>query len=159
MNIQTYFSPNICCFLIPDRVFFFCVCLIRRLFGYGIGIHLLEAENPEKLPKKKEINPKDNHISFQVRIIAHPWWKIENQLHITLDMILGRSEFKKYIEYGLINDFFKKENKRNIYKHKDQTKDRRNHDLFSIFHLSLSTLYLPIHFWYLTTFSQNALKL
>ncbi|CAI8601277.1 unnamed protein product [Vicia faba] len=35
------------------------------LFGFGIGIHLLEAENPEKLPKKKEINPKDNHISFQ----------------------------------------------------------------------------------------------
>ncbi|KAG5000843.1 hypothetical protein AAZX31_08G208300 [Glycine max] len=35
------------------------------LFGYGIGIHLLEAENPENLPKKKEINPKDNHISFQ----------------------------------------------------------------------------------------------
>ncbi|KOM36467.1 hypothetical protein LR48_Vigan02g261700 [Vigna angularis] len=54
------------------------------LFGYGIGIHLLEAENPEKLPKKKEINPKDNHISFQ--------------------------------------------NKRNMYKHKDQTKDRRNND-------------------------------
>ncbi|KAI5392500.1 glyoxylase I 4 [Lathyrus oleraceus] len=35
------------------------------LFGFGIGIHLLEAENPEKLPKKTEINPKDNHISFQ----------------------------------------------------------------------------------------------
>lgn len=40
------------------------------LFGYGIGIHLLETENPEKLPKKKEINPKDNHISFQVRIVG-----------------------------------------------------------------------------------------
>ncbi|MED6192458.1 Glyoxylase I 4 [Stylosanthes scabra] len=35
------------------------------LFGFGIGIHLLQAEEPEKLPKKKEINPKDNHISFQ----------------------------------------------------------------------------------------------
>ncbi|KAE9621321.1 hypothetical protein Lal_00023553 [Lupinus albus] len=35
------------------------------LFGYGIGIHLLEAEHPENLPVKKEINPKDNHISFQ----------------------------------------------------------------------------------------------
>jgi len=33
------------------------------LFKYGIGIHLLEAEN---LPTKKgAINPKDNHISFQ----------------------------------------------------------------------------------------------
>ncbi|MCV2423776.1 VOC family protein [Paucibacter sp. DJ4R-1] len=35
------------------------------LFGFGVGIHLLEAEDPESLPKKDEINPKDNHISFQ----------------------------------------------------------------------------------------------
>ncbi|XP_044497347.1 metallothiol transferase FosB-like isoform X2 [Mangifera indica] len=35
------------------------------LFGYGIGIHLLQSEDPESLPKKSEINPKDNHISFQ----------------------------------------------------------------------------------------------
>ncbi|KAJ6963330.1 hypothetical protein NC652_001830 [Populus alba x Populus x berolinensis] len=35
------------------------------LFGFGIGIHLLRSENPEKMPKKSEINPKDNHISFQ----------------------------------------------------------------------------------------------
>ncbi|KAK3219426.1 hypothetical protein Dsin_013396 [Dipteronia sinensis] len=35
------------------------------LFGFGIGIHLLQSEDPEKLPKKTEINLKDNHISFQ----------------------------------------------------------------------------------------------
>ncbi|XAR50565.1 hypothetical protein NMG60_11004920 [Bertholletia excelsa] len=35
------------------------------LFSYGVGIHLLQAEDPESLPKKSEINPKDNHISFQ----------------------------------------------------------------------------------------------
>ena len=68
--------------------FSFSVCLLCRLFGYGIGIHLLEAENPEKLPKKKEINPKDNHISFQVRIFRIH----ENQLQIKLDMFLGRSK-------------------------------------------------------------------
>jgi len=34
-----------------------------RLFNYGIGIHLLESA---KVPvKKREINPKENHISFQ----------------------------------------------------------------------------------------------
>ncbi|XP_050209054.1 glyoxylase I 4-like [Mercurialis annua] len=33
------------------------------LFNYGIGIHLLEAE--ETTNKKGPINPKDNHISFQ----------------------------------------------------------------------------------------------
>jgi len=38
-----------------------------RLFGYGIGIHLLQAEDPSDIPRKKEINPKDNHISFQAR--------------------------------------------------------------------------------------------
>ncbi|GMY05083.1 glyoxylase I 4-like [Fagus crenata] len=33
------------------------------LFNYGVGIHLLEADN---IPTKKSgINPKDNHISFQ----------------------------------------------------------------------------------------------
>ncbi|KAI9110260.1 hypothetical protein K1719_018702 [Acacia pycnantha] len=35
------------------------------LFGFGIGIHLLQAEDPDNLPKKTLINPKDNHISFQ----------------------------------------------------------------------------------------------
>ncbi|KAL2332452.1 hypothetical protein Fmac_020033 [Flemingia macrophylla] len=35
------------------------------LFGYGIGIHLLQAEDPENVTRKTKINPKDNHISFQ----------------------------------------------------------------------------------------------
>ncbi|XP_077242979.1 glyoxylase I 4-like [Tasmannia lanceolata] len=35
------------------------------VFNYGIGIHLLQSENPESMLKKNEINPKDNHISFQ----------------------------------------------------------------------------------------------
>uniref|UniRef100_A0ACD5VJV9 Uncharacterized protein n=1 Tax=Avena sativa TaxID=4498 RepID=A0ACD5VJV9_AVESA len=37
------------------------------LFNFGIGIHLLQAEDPESLPPMKtEIDPKDNHISFTV---------------------------------------------------------------------------------------------
>ncbi|EYU21620.1 hypothetical protein ABFS82_09G094500 [Erythranthe guttata] len=35
------------------------------LFGHGIGIHLLQSEDPQNMPKKTVINPKDNHISFQ----------------------------------------------------------------------------------------------
>ncbi|CAL4902708.1 unnamed protein product [Urochloa decumbens] len=35
------------------------------LYNYGIGIHLLQSEDPGSLPEKTEINPKDNHISFQ----------------------------------------------------------------------------------------------
>lgn len=35
------------------------------LFNHGIGIHLLESEDPENMPKKTAINPKDHHISFQ----------------------------------------------------------------------------------------------
>ncbi|XP_021298657.1 uncharacterized protein LOC110427450 isoform X2 [Herrania umbratica] len=40
------------------------------LFGYGIGIHLLQSEDPDNMPKKKKINPKDNHISFQCESMA-----------------------------------------------------------------------------------------
>ncbi|KAG4959808.1 hypothetical protein JHK87_036441 [Glycine soja] len=40
------------------------------LFNYGIGIHLLQSENPEGMPKTAPINPKDNHISFQCESIA-----------------------------------------------------------------------------------------
>ncbi|KAF5741979.1 hypothetical protein HS088_TW09G00018 [Tripterygium wilfordii] len=35
------------------------------LFNYGIGIHLLQSEDPESMPNITQINPKDNHISFQ----------------------------------------------------------------------------------------------
>ncbi|XP_031282901.1 uncharacterized protein LOC116141541 [Pistacia vera] len=34
------------------------------LDGHGIGIHLLQSDRPDNIPRKKEINPKDNHISF-----------------------------------------------------------------------------------------------
>ncbi|XP_074590152.1 glyoxylase I 4-like [Curcuma longa] len=40
------------------------------LFNYGIGVHLLQSEAPEKMPRKREINPKDNHISFQCESLA-----------------------------------------------------------------------------------------
>ncbi|XP_057723088.1 glyoxylase I 4-like [Arachis stenosperma] len=40
------------------------------LFNYGIGIHLLQSEDPEGMPKILQINPKDNHISFQCESIA-----------------------------------------------------------------------------------------
>ncbi|KAK7292071.1 hypothetical protein RIF29_07736 [Crotalaria pallida] len=40
------------------------------LFNYGIGIHLLQSEDPESMPKIVHINPKDNHISFQCESIA-----------------------------------------------------------------------------------------
>ncbi|CAL9046042.1 glyoxylase I 4-like [Musa acuminata AAA Group] len=36
------------------------------LFNYGIGIHLLQCNSEEGMPKKKAvINPKEDHISFQ----------------------------------------------------------------------------------------------
>eukprot|EP00253_Pinus_taeda_P010196 PITA_10196 len=35
------------------------------LFNYGVGIHLLQCKSLDDLPKKTEINPRDNHISFQ----------------------------------------------------------------------------------------------
>lgn len=36
------------------------------LYNYGIGIHLLQCNSLEEVPRKKGvINPKENHISFQ----------------------------------------------------------------------------------------------
>ncbi|KAL4589116.1 hypothetical protein LXL04_002018 [Taraxacum kok-saghyz] len=35
------------------------------LYSYGIGIHLIQSEDPDKILKKTEIDPKDHHISFQ----------------------------------------------------------------------------------------------
>lgn len=35
------------------------------LFNYGVGIHLLQCKSTDNIPKKSEINPRDNHISFQ----------------------------------------------------------------------------------------------
>lgn len=41
------------------------------LFNYGIGIHLVQAEDEERLPPRwKELDPKDNHISFQCEDIG-----------------------------------------------------------------------------------------
>lgn len=40
------------------------------LFNYGIGIHLLQSDDPESMPKMNELNPKDNHISFQCASMA-----------------------------------------------------------------------------------------
>ncbi|PKA64571.1 hypothetical protein AXF42_Ash007317 [Apostasia shenzhenica] len=40
------------------------------LFNYGIGIHLLQSEDPDGMSPKVEINPKDSHISFQCENLA-----------------------------------------------------------------------------------------
>uniref|UniRef100_A0A7N0U6E6 VOC domain-containing protein n=1 Tax=Kalanchoe fedtschenkoi TaxID=63787 RepID=A0A7N0U6E6_KALFE len=48
------------------------------LFNYGIGIHLLQSEDPEHMPKhSSKINPKDNHISFQCESMANVEKKLE----------------------------------------------------------------------------------
>ena len=43
-----------------------------RLFNYGVGIHLLQSEDPVSVAEKREINPKDDHISFQVGLTFLP---------------------------------------------------------------------------------------
>lgn len=51
-------------------LFIYVSVYVCRLFNYGIGIHLLQSEDPSRLPEKGEINPKDNHISFQVSLLC-----------------------------------------------------------------------------------------
>jgi catechol 2,3-dioxygenase-like lactoylglutathione lyase family enzyme len=39
------------------------------LFNYGVGIHLVQSKEEEKLPsdtQQHDLDPQDNHISFQV---------------------------------------------------------------------------------------------
>lgn len=37
------------------------------LFNYGIGIHLVQAKDEDRLPDDRDyLDPMDNHISFQV---------------------------------------------------------------------------------------------
>ncbi|KAI3498137.1 hypothetical protein L1887_33906 [Cichorium endivia] len=35
------------------------------LFNYGIGIHLVQVKDEDKLPNNDDLDPMDNHISFQ----------------------------------------------------------------------------------------------
>lgn len=35
------------------------------LFNYGVGIHLVQAKEDDKLPDPNHLDPMDNHISFQ----------------------------------------------------------------------------------------------
>ena len=48
-------------------------CLIQcRLYNYGIGIHLIENPSIDEfdtIVEPRPINPKDNHMSFQVRFV------------------------------------------------------------------------------------------
>ena len=36
------------------------------LFNYGVGIHLVQSQDEERLPDTHHLDPMDNHISFQV---------------------------------------------------------------------------------------------
>lgn len=67
---------------------------VSRLYNYGIGIHLIE--NPsidhefDTTPTEvRPINPKDNHISFQVK---------NNKLH-NLEILICGSNHEKIIMY------------------------------------------------------------
>ncbi|KAH9307605.1 hypothetical protein KI387_035516, partial [Taxus chinensis] len=54
------------------------------LFNYGVGIHLLQEEisDPPTQKYKNNINPRDNHISFQCTDISRSEkWLRENGIH------------------------------------------------------------------------------
>ncbi|CAL5397124.1 unnamed protein product [Camellia sinensis] len=48
----------------PNSFDFDGACVIQ-LWYWEFGIHLLQSEDPENMPKICQSNPKDNHISFQ----------------------------------------------------------------------------------------------
>ncbi|XP_042052690.1 metallothiol transferase FosB-like [Salvia splendens] len=72
------------------------------LFGHGIGIHLLRSDDPETMPKKTVINPKDNHISFQCENMA----MVEKKLmEMGIDLVRQRvEEGGVYVEQLFFHD-------------------------------------------------------
>ncbi|CAJ2634796.1 unnamed protein product [Trifolium pratense] len=60
------------------------------LFNYGIGIHLLQSDDPESMTKNDlHINPKDNHISFQCESMG----AVENKLQqMKIEYVKNRVE-------------------------------------------------------------------
>ncbi|KAK7851183.1 hypothetical protein CFP56_042666 [Quercus suber] len=50
-----------------------------------MGIHLLQLEDPESMPKKTEINPKDNHISFQCESMSAVEKKLKEMVILMCD--------------------------------------------------------------------------
>lgn len=38
------------------------------LFNYGVGIHLVQSGDEDRLPETHPLDPMDNHISFQVKL-------------------------------------------------------------------------------------------
>ncbi|XP_059638005.1 glyoxylase I 4-like [Cornus florida] len=59
------------------------------LFNYGVGIHLIQPECPENMPKITQINPKDNHISFQCESMG----TVEKKLkEMEIEYVRGRVE-------------------------------------------------------------------
>ncbi|XP_065850523.1 glyoxylase I 4-like [Euphorbia lathyris] len=59
------------------------------LFNYGIGVHLLQSEDPENMPKISHINPKDNHVSFQCESIGGVEKKLKE---MKIEYVKGRVE-------------------------------------------------------------------
>jgi hypothetical protein len=59
-----------------------------------VGIHLLQCQSLDDLPKKTEINPRDNHISFQVnfKVPTSPlrdyYYSLQDVLHVIVVLII-----------------------------------------------------------------------
>ncbi|XP_051123699.1 glyoxylase I 4 isoform X2 [Andrographis paniculata] len=50
------------------------------LFNYGVGIHLMQCKDDEKLPRDRDhLDPMDNHISFQCEDMEEMVRKLKNQ--------------------------------------------------------------------------------
>ena len=59
----------------------------RRLFAYGVGIHLISGQ-PQR--RSRDINPEDDHLSFQVRNVVCMTTAVRCQVWVALQMQLCR---------------------------------------------------------------------
>lgn len=57
------------------------------LFNYGVGIHLIQSDDPANMRESSRINPKNNHISFQCESMA----AVEKNLkELKIEYVKGR---------------------------------------------------------------------
>ena len=90
-----------------------------RLFNYGIGIHLLQSEDPGSLPEKGEINPKDNHISFQVSslLTSHCYCNTSRLYRLSLSLTHTKLTITKTLAHSGRRRWHSNNNNRSNCKH------------------------------------------
>ena len=89
---STEFYTNVLGFVVMERPHAFDSFDGVWFFNYGIGIHLVQSQDEQRLPSDKQgLDPMDNHISFQVYM--HLSACLGLIYHCTVDFVFPVQQF------------------------------------------------------------------